>query len=145
MVRAMIPTMKKYPMALTMNHFAVVSACTGPRACAAAPGAVLTARSCILAPGLPVDAADEVHDVSDVVLRQPVVDPRGHGSALHAVENRLEQAPVGGGVHEERIAQVARPGHDIEGVGSLAVGLAAVAPRAALHENGLAVRRGGGR
>ena len=47
-----------------------------------------------------VQTANEIHEVADIVLRQAVIDPGRHGGALHAVEDRLEQAPIGDAVDE---------------------------------------------
>src|SRR5947209_1170238 len=98
-VRAIIPTMKKYAMELTRNHFAVVSRCASGWLVS---GKVLTLRGCGT-----VETADEVHDVAGVALRN-VIDPRRHGSALHAVENGIETTPVGKCRHDTRVAQRAR-------------------------------------
>src|SRR5262245_28188654 len=87
-----------------------------------------------------MDTANEVDQVADVVLRQPIVDPGRHGRALDAVENRFEQPPVAHAGHERRIAQIARPGQDVERVRTLAIRLAPVTAGAALDEGDFTAR-----
>src|ERR1035441_8874400 len=131
-------------MAEIKNHLAVVSGCaTGPASRGRAPVAVAALLSGILlAPFLLIDTADEVHYVPYVVLGEAVIDPARHGSSLHAIEDRIEQAAVIDAVHEGRIAQVAWLGRDVERVGSLAIGLAAVTAGTAFQEDLLAVLDG---
>ena len=95
----------------------------------------------LLAPAMWIEAPNEIDDVSYVFLRQAVVDPGRHRRALHAVQDRLQQPPVGRVVYEPGVPQIARAGKDVERVRALAVRLAAVASGAALQEDLLAVRR----
>src|SRR5271157_2138434 len=127
-------------MALMRNHLAVVSVWT-----VAAPGAAWAGWtpgplvSGILTPGrFHIDAADEVDEVAHIFLGEPVVDPRRHGSALHAVEDGIEETAVGNPIDKPTVAQVARVGQNVERVRTLAVRLAAVAAGAALQEDALA-------
>src|ERR1022692_3633225 len=131
-------------MAEIKNHLAVVSGCaTGPASRGRAPVAVAALLSGILlAPFLLIDTADEVHYVPYVVLGEAVIDPARHGSSLHAIEGRIEQAAVIDAGHEGRIAQVAWLGRDVERVGSLAIGLAAVTAGTEFQEDLLAVLDG---
>src|SRR6185369_17387660 len=120
-------------MELTKNHLAVESACIpAPRSAAACTWTALL--SGILRAPVLVDTADEVHDIADVVLRNPVIDPGRHGGSLHAVEDGIEQPPVGRFADEPGIAQIARPRQNIERVRSLAVGFTSMAPGATGEE-----------
>src|SRR5260370_13543952 len=120
-------------MALIKNHFAVVSGWSmGPvPACLRSAAVAALTSGILLAPLSLIDAVDEVHNVTYVVLGEAVIDPTRHGCALNAVEDGVEEAAVIDAGDEGRIAQVAWSGRDVERVGSLAVGLAAVAPGAA--------------
>src|SRR5581483_9480974 len=103
-------------MELTRNHFAVVSVwTTAPRsgvdwACTALPSGIL------LVPPRLVDAANEVHNVSHVLIAQSVIDPCGHGGTLYPVEDRFEQALIGCLLHEPRVPQIARVRRNVERV-----------------------------
>src|ERR1039457_3670094 len=133
-------------MALSKNHLAVVSEwATGPASAGRTPVAVAALLSGILlAPFLLIDAADEVHDVSYVVGGEAVIDPARHGRPLDAVEHGVEDAAVIDAGEEGRIAEVARFGRNVERVGPLAVGLAAVTAGAAFQEDLFAVLDGCG-
>src|SRR5947209_738626 len=128
------------------NHLAVVSACT---AGAAAGGVAVAARALSCGIESPrwsrrIDGTDKVDQVADVVLREAVVDPGRHGGALDAVEYRFKETAVGDAFDKRGVAEVARARQDVEGVGALAVGLAAVASGAALDEEAFAIVDGSG-
>ena len=96
MVRATIPTMKKYPTELSRNHLAVVSRIAGAQrrgrdGSTDLPSDMLTCHECTRPCGqtasgsFPVQTTDEIHHVARIVLRSAVIDPGRHGGSLHAV------------------------------------------------------------
>src|SRR5262249_49036105 len=98
--------------------------------------------ACILAPAcFRIDTADEIHDVSHVILAETVIYPGGHGRTLHAIKNGFEEPVIAGCLHEPGIAEIARARHDIERVRPLAVGFTPVASGAALDEGSFAASR----